>query len=41
MWIKFKSKVIKFDNSVYCLIPKEIIEKEKLKIGEEVLVKID
>ena len=41
MCIKFKSKVVEFDNSVYCLIPKEIIKKEKLKIGEEVLVKIN
>ena len=41
MWIKFKAKIVKFNNSVYCLIPKEIIKKEKLKIREEVIVKIN
>ena len=41
MWIEFKSKVIEFNNSLYCIIPDSIVEKENLKEGEEVMAKIN
>ena len=41
MRINFKAKVIEIKNSLYCIIPESIVQKEEIKEGEEVIVKIN
>ena len=40
MWINFKSGLIEFENSLYCIIPQKVVEKENLAESEELIVKI-
>ena len=41
MLINFKAKVVEINNSLYFIIPDSIVKKEKIKEGEEMIVKIN